>query len=753
MSWTNVLLIFRREVRDQLRDRRTLFTVVVLPLLLYPLLGATFLQIAQFMRQHAVRIQVIGAERLPDDPPLIEEGRFASNLVDDGKNSLLELALVSQSEQPYAAIADQAKSDLQSGRFDVVIYFPPDFANKLAEFRAALRQRSENTDESALPRPAATIPQPVIFKNTAVEKSQLAFLRVDNVLERWRDEIVRDNLEQSRIPVQATEPFKIDSTDFATESNVKAALWSKVLPFVLLIWALTGAFYPAVDLCAGEKERGTLETLLCSPALRTEIVWGKLFTVMTFSMATSLLNLASMGFTGMLIARQLMAADGVGPAQFGAPPLAAIAWLLVALPPMSALFSALALAIAAFARSSKEGQYYLMPLLMVMMPLMTLPMLPAAQLDLGTSLIPVTGMMLLLRSLMEGQVLESLRYAVPVVLVTGVCCLMALRWAVDQFNRESVLFRESEQWGLGLWLRHLMRDRGDTPNFAEAMLCAVLLLVIRFFAGFLAGAPGSFAELRTSLVVTQLAFIAAPPLFMAVMLTRRPAKALLLSAPSFAVTIPGAILLAATLHPAMIIVAQLIQQIYPFSPDIKAALKPFSLLLSDAPLWQVVLLVCLVPAICEELAFRGFILSGLRRIGHKWTAIVLTAAFFGAVHVVLQQSIAAFVVGVVLGYVAVKTGSILPAMAYHFTHNALSVFTQRITDDLVLDYPVLRLIYERASDGEGWSYSSSATAIAAVAGIGILLWYKSLPYEATCEEVLEETRDRGTQTLAVATRG
>jgi sodium transport system permease protein len=68
-------------------------------------------------------------------------------------------------------------------------------------------------------------------------------------------------------------------------------LWSKILPFVLMVWALTGAFYPAIDLCAGEKERGTLETLLSSPALRTEIVWGTL-TVMTF-MATSLLNLLS----------------------------------------------------------------------------------------------------------------------------------------------------------------------------------------------------------------------------------------------------------------------------------------------------------------------------------------------------------------------------------------------------------------------------------------------------------------------------
>ena len=113
----------------------------------------------------------------------------------------------------------------------------------------------------------------------------------------------------------------------------------------------------------------------------------------------------------------------------------------------------------------------------------------------------------------------------------------------------------------------------------------------------------------------------------------------------------------------------------------------------------------------------------------------------------LQQSIAAFVVGIVLGYVAVKTGSLLPAVAYHFTHNALSVVTQQITDRLLLDHPYLRLIYERAGDAEGFGYSNSFASIATLVGISILLWYKSLPYEATQEEVLEETRDRRQQSL------
>src|SRR5262249_20886642 len=153
----------------------------------------------------------------------------------------------------------------------------------------------------------------------------------------------------------------------------------------------------------------------------------------------------------------------------GLPPLGAMAWLAVALVPASALFSALCLALAAFARSSKEGQYYLMPLVLVTMPLMVLPMAPGVELTLGNSLIPLTGLMLLLKMLLEGNIREALPFIPPVVIVTLLCCRVALRWAADQFNSEQVLFRESERWDMRLWLKHLRRDRGDTPTIGAAL--------------------------------------------------------------------------------------------------------------------------------------------------------------------------------------------------------------------------------------------------------------------------------------------
>ena len=115
------------------------------------------------------------------------------------------------------------------------------------------------------------------------------------------------------------------------------------------------------------------------------------------------------------------------------------------------------------------------------MPLMMLPMSPGSELNLGNSLIPITGVVLLLRTLVEGNYADALPYIVPVCGVTLVCCLLAIRWAIYQFNQESVLFRESERLDLRRWVVHLVRDRQETPSLAEAFFCVALIFVIQFF--------------------------------------------------------------------------------------------------------------------------------------------------------------------------------------------------------------------------------------------------------------------------------
>ncbi len=743
MSWTNVKLIYLRELRDQLRDRRTLFTIAVLPLLLYPLLGMSVFQVQQFLKEHASKVRLVGAESLPTDPPLLAGEQFHTDVASADHQRLLQLELeVGQaSSLPSAAtdanIQSSAQRDIRAGKVDAVIYFPPDFAERLASFR-----RSLPTDGQTPAPSAESVPQPLIFLDTASEKSKVARDRVDLVLRRWREKVVETNLRESEVPLAAARPFEVESRDVAEEVRARAVIWSKILPFVLMVWALTGAFYPAIDLCAGEKERGTLETLLSSPAQRSEIVWGKLLTVMTFSMATSLLNLVSMCGTGTFIIKQL---ENMGPAamklQLGPPPLASLAWLVLALVPISALFSALSLAIAAFARSSKEGQYYLMPLLMISLPLMMLPMLPTTELDLGFALIPISGLMLLLRTLIEGQYLEALRYSVPVIGVTAACCLLAIRWAIDQFNNESVLFRESERLDIGLWLRHLVRDREELPTVGEAVFCGVLLLVIRFFGNFVIPQPTTWGQFVGTTLVLQIALIATPAVLMAIMLTRRPAKTLSLGRPSFLATLPAAALLALCLHPTMMWLGIGISKLYPINPAIAEEIGKLTGMFSQAPLWQVLLLIAVTPALCEEIAFRGFILSGLRRMGHKWAAIVLASIFFGLAHGLLQQSLSAACVGIVIGYVVVKTGSLWPGVLYHCCHNSLSVLHTRVTPELLDGSPLLRSVLLLDDKAEHLVYTIPATLVLGFVGAIVLWWLKSLPYHQSAEERLQDALD------------
>jgi sodium transport system permease protein len=768
MNWQNVRLILGREVRDQLRDRRTLFMIAVLPLLLYPLLGMSFLQVSQFLKQHPTRVLIVGGAELADRdaPPRLfnQDGtRFDPALFGKAEDTeLLELTFADPAELSPSggnqnaaddeALANAARSRMREKQYDAVIYFPPHFVEELQDFRAEMKGRGgqrRGTDaaprapepDGAVDRQVAQdtssprIPSPVIFYNTGREASQVARARIESVLYGWTGKVGEQNLIDSDVPKSAARPFTLQSNDVAEAGRRDAVTWAKILPFVLMIWALTGAFYPAVDLCAGEKERGTLETLLCSPAGRSEIVVGKLLTVMAFSMATAVLNLASMGITGVIVLTNL---PQVGQAMsLGMPPVSAIVWLALALPPVSAFFGALAVALAAFARSTKEGQYYLMPLILVTMPLMILPMQPSMELTLGTSLIPVTGLMLLLRELVMSNFVAAATYAAPVIAVTLTGCFFAVRWAIDQFNSESVLFRESERLDLGLWLKHLMADRNATPTAAMAISCGVLILLIRFFTGIILPRPATTEGLIVMQAVTLIAFIAAPALIMTCVLTRSPRRTLSLHLPPWK-TIPAVVLLAVSFHPLATVLQEILKTLYPIdTAGISAVVAQYA----EIPFVWMVLVLAILPAICEELAYRGFVLSGMREAGHPWRAILVSAFFFGVTHAfMVQQSISATIFGVLLGYLAVRSGSILCPILFHMIHNSLLFGIMKLGKEQALtgDW----LLWFITPDGEGgFNYRAPVIAAAAIGAVGAMLWFRKVT--PPIEESTEIAESRG----------
>ena len=739
MKWDNVKLIFNREMRDQLRDRRTLFTVAIMPMILYPLMGMAMLQVAQFMREYPTKVWVVGMDNLPVTPSLIEKGKINPLFADQHESALIEiqtldtkrdkefLTIIKQLREKTemtqgSALVDQLiQREMKAHNIDVAVVVPSRISLPDPNKRPSKTLENSDDDADADSYNEIVSPNMYVFQNSADDKSRMGAERLNKILTRWKITFVKDTLADHDIPISLVQGVVITSADVADKSGKQAAAWSKILPFIIMIWSLTGAFYPAIDLCAGEKERGTFETLLSSPAARSEIAIGKLLTVISFSMATSILNLLSMGFTGMFVVSRLGPGMGGG-LPLGAPPLECIGWLLLALIPISALFSAVALAAAAFARSSKEGQYYLVPLMMISMPLMMVPMLPAAQLDFGTSLIPVSGLMLMLRGLIEGQYAECAKFAGPVCAVTLICCWLSIRWVVSQFNSETVLFRASERFGIGTWFKHIMNERNDLPSVGSAILCGLVILVAKFFIGFVVQSPNNFAIFTKQTVIILVATIAVPSIMMALVLTRNARKSLRLRLCSFPMAC-AAILAAIFLNPVFTWLTAAIMHIYPPTGDMVALEGTVTKILGSAPgLWAIIMVFALAPALIEEIAYRGFILSGLQSLRGKWKAILISSILFGVAHGIIQQTMITFVVGMVLGIIAVQTRSIIPCMLFHFTHNSLAVLLSSAKGHVIENSFMLKQLLH-TTNGQSYQYSIVPGILMTIVGVGLMAWF------------------------------
>ncbi len=684
MRWSIIRLIWSRELRDQLRDRRTLFMIAGLPLLLYPVLGFAVLQFAVgFVEKPSVLGVVRGPCASEDFPPRAPAGLLASFaippagtaggglrpdylagaaalayqpalgyplLIKNGKLTTSEgqppqeqalLRLLEGKLHVKFLAPDAAEAALQTHKVDVLLSAPPDFWSRLSAeggHRSALEVRTRRGDDS----------------------STQALARLYMVLQRWQVDFKAVHLMRKGLPPDFDVPFGVYDPRAAEAAGgpageAMARTMMRIFPFMLVMWSLAGALYPAVDVCAGEKERGTMETLLISPAGREEIVLGKFLTIWVFSAATAMLNLASMGITTWLFGSMLPQ---------GSMSPASLSWCVLLVLPLSAFFSAVCLSVGAYARSSKEGQYYLMPLFLLTMPLIFLTLAPGVELNSFYSMVPVTGVVLLMQGLMTSASLADVPwlYFVPVLAPVVLYSWLALRWAIDQFQREEVLFREAERLDIGLWLRRLFREKEAMPTAGQALFCFGLLLGLRWLSLDL----GMRLPLLARSGVVFVALVAAPPLFMALMITRRPRRALFLYLPR------GWYLLAAVL---LLPLAELATHLVSLSPRLLEMFRDRQILVAEAfsPLtpphqaswWGYVFVLALLSAVGKELAFRGWILNGLRQRFRPWTALFISSFLFGAFHMNVFVLLPAFLLGVALGVLAIRSGSLLPGVLLH----------------------------------------------------------------------------------------
>jgi sodium transport system permease protein len=436
--------------------------------------------------------------------------------------------------------------------------------------------------------------------------------------------------------------------DVAPASRQAGRLIGTMLPFLLLTLCIVGGLYPAIDLTAGEKERGTMQTLMCAPVLPGEIIGGKFLAVWTLSLASAIANVVSLATT---ITRTL-------PIDGTAIPLSTYALTAGILVPVTLLTSALFLAIAVFAKDFKEGQSFLTPVYMALSLPAMVTMLPTIELNAWTTFVPIVNIALLIKALLMGEARADLVFLALVA--SAIYASLALALAVRVFQREQVLLggRESMRDLLGL---HGGRMRVPSPSLALVMYAVAL---VASFYGSLALESRGF---MTSLLVMQYGFFLAPVVLVALAMRMDLRETFALHAPRI-VPLFAAILLGFT---AWTFASGVILRLAPPPETLVRALERLIRLTDEgAPLWVMWLVVAITPAICEEALFRGFVLNGLRSLGAV-PAIGISALLFGIAHASIYRLLPTMFLGIILGIVVWRTGSLLCAIALHAINNGL----------------------------------------------------------------------------------
>jgi sodium transport system permease protein len=226
----------------------------------------------------------------------------------------------------------------------------------------------------------------------------------------------------------------------APPEKVGAALLGGLVPCFVLLFCVTGAMYPAIDLTAGEKERGTIETILCSPVSRVHLVLGKFLMTLTAALFSAVLSMFSMTLTFSLSRALLTGAVSSDAAALDlrVTPLAMAAVFLLVLP-LAIFFSAALLAIALFAKSYKEAQSYLAPLLTVVLVPAMISLLPGVDLNAALAAVPVLNTSLASKEIVAGTFHWN---AIALIFASSCVYAAAALWAaVKLFQREDVLFR------------------------------------------------------------------------------------------------------------------------------------------------------------------------------------------------------------------------------------------------------------------------------------------------------------------------
>jgi ABC-2 type transport system permease protein/sodium transport system permease protein len=642
--------LVRKELLEIFRDRRTIITLVLMPLLLYPLLSVAFQQffLASSIDPNRGLTYRIGFARKQEYRTFFHFLAFGEQIVE---------------AQAKEGASKEDKKDSAARRPELVPKIFTDLEKALRDGEVDLAVHVKNADQFHLP-----------LKNDMVLDGNIQFLSNNPTalgaltwVERRLGAVLERNLE-TRLDLPLVQPkvalLHVTRTALAVAGTDSIVSLAALVPLILILMTITGAVYPAIDLTAGERERGTLEILVAAPVPRLGLLFAKYVSVFAVAVLTAFVNLVTMVLTLIFsgLSQVLFASGSLS--------LLLVLQLFCLLLLFAAFFSAVLLSLTSFARSFKEAQAYLIPLMLASLGPGLIGMIPGLELEGPLAAAPLVNIVLLARDLVKGGADPA--WALVVILTTLAYAAAAIAVAARIFGAEGVLYNEQSGW------TDLLRRPGqprEVATVSAALWCLALMIPSHFVLQWLVrlptpSLPHVWQYLALGLVGVALfgllpalsAYMGRVRLRSGFGLTPAPPAALL-----------GALILGFSLWP------MLFQILIVLFRDRFDQLK--TLLGSQLEELQrdreILIAVLVIQALLEELFFRGYLFAALRRQLSAMASITITAALFGLLHVVMggalgwERLLPSTLLGLVLGWVRSTSGSVLPGMLLHAVHNAI----------------------------------------------------------------------------------
>jgi sodium transport system permease protein len=388
--------IFKKELLDTLRDRRTLITMLIIPILIFPLTLNLFVSISSSFEKNAsteiLKIGIIG-----------DKNHFLAKELKEIPNEMGKKEMVFFKDSTH-------------------------FFNALANDSIQLGIRTNEDFNSAL---KSMIPAEVSWYFDASEIGRKE--RAENYMKIIETKAQEQRYIDLQIDGRKITPFQTNYNNVASDKKMVGMLAGGILPYIFIAFGFIGCMYPAIDLFTGEKERGTIETLLTTPITRWQILIGKMLVVVLSGLVAatcSLLGLyISIEFLDIVENQELLKViHEILSFSF----LIAMFSLLI---PLTIFFAGVMIPVAVYAKTFKEAQSIITPLNIIMVLPAMVGFFPGIELNFQTACIPVVNVVLATKELIAGT-LET-KYLVLSFLIMLSLAILSVLISFRQFGKET----------------------------------------------------------------------------------------------------------------------------------------------------------------------------------------------------------------------------------------------------------------------------------------------------------------------------